>query len=260
MVTRVPVGKTSGPYAVRAVDRVLDVLDALRARPRGASLAEIAGTTGLPRSSVFRYLATLEARGYVERDSRGSAYRLGMGLADAPPRLSSLAATAKPHLEELRDRLQDTVNLGILDGTRVTYLEILESPMAFRFAARAGDRNPIHCTALGKALAAQLDDGDIRRILAAEGMARVTPRTITQPTQLLREIAEVRRHGFAIESGENEEGGGCVAVAISGFDVPAAVSVSAPDSRLSPERVEEVVMALREVAARVEDEFQQVDA
>lgn len=245
---------------MRAVDRVLNVLDVLRARPRGASLVEIASATGLPRSSAFRYLATLEARGYVERDANGSAYRLGTALADARPRLSSLAAAAKPHLEELRDRLQDTVNLGVLDGTRVTYLEILESPMAVRFAARPGDRNPIHCTALGKALAAQLDDAEIRRILAAEGMARVTPRTITEPVQLLREIAEVRRRGFAVESGENEEGGGCVAVVISGFDVPAAVSVSAPDARLSPERVQEVVAALRDVAARVADELQQMDA
>lgn len=245
---------------MRAVDRVLNVLDTLRARPRGASLVEIASATGLPRSSAFRYLATLEARGYVERDANGSAYRLGTALADARPRLSSLAASAKPHLEELRDRLQDTVNLGVLDGTRVTYLEILESPMAVRFAVRPGDRNPIHCTALGKALAAQLDDAEIRRILAAEGMARVTPRTITEPVQLLREIAEVRRRGFAVESGENEEGGGCVAVVISGFDVPAAVSVSAPDARLSPERVQEVAAALRDVAARVADELQQMDA
>lgn len=239
---------------------MLDVLDVLRACPRGASLGEIASATGLPRSSVFRYLATLEARGYVERNANGSAYRLGTALADARPRLSSLAAAAKPHLEELRDRLQDTVNLGVLDGTRVTYLGILESPMAMRFAVRPGDRNPIHCTALGKALAAQLADGEIRRILAVEGMARVTPRTITDPAALLREIGEVRSRGFAVESGENEEGGACVAVAISGFDVPAAISVSAPEGRLSPERMQEVSAALRETAARVADELQQLDA
>ena len=239
---------------------MLDVLDALRARPRGASLGEIASATGLPRSSAFRYLATLEARGYVERGLNGAAYRLGTATADSRVRLSSLAATAQPYLEELRDRLQDTVNLGVLDGTRVTYLGILESPMAVRFAVRPGDRNPIHCTALGKALAAQLDDAEIRRILAAEGMARVTPRTITDPGELLREIAVVRTRGFAVESGENEEGGGCVAVAISGFDVPAAISVSAPDGRLSPERVEEVAAALCEVASCVAEELQRVDA
>jgi IclR family acetate operon transcriptional repressor len=123
--------------------------------------------------------------------------------------------------------------------------------MAIRFAARPGDRNAIHSTALGKALAAQLPDDDVRRILAAEGMAAMTPRTITDEDAFLREVAGVRRRGFALDSGENEEGGGCVAVAVRGADVPAAISLSAPAGRLSAERIDEVAAALRDASARL---------
>jgi IclR family acetate operon transcriptional repressor len=241
--------ETQPDYSIRAVDRVIDVLDVLRRRTRGASLAEIARAAGLARSSAFRYLTTLERRGYVERDG-GDGYRLGPAFP-ARARRVNLATVARPLLEELRDRFQETINLGVLDGNAVAYLDIVESPMAIRFAARPGDRNAIHSTALGKALAAQLRDDDVRAILAAEGMAPMTPRTITDEGEYLRDLAGVRRRGFALDSGENEEGGGCVAVGVPGADVPAAISLSAPAGRLSAERIEEVAAALREASARL---------
>jgi IclR family transcriptional regulator, acetate operon repressor len=246
---RVSRAETHRAYAIRAVDRVLDVLDVLRGRTRGVSLAEVARGAGLARSSAFRYLVTLERRGYVERDGQ-DGYRLGPAFpARAQP--LRLVTVGRPLLEELRDRFQETINLGVLDGNAVTYLDIVESPMAIRFAARPGDRNAIHSTALGKALAAQLRDDDVRRILAAEGMAAMTPRTIVDEDAYVREVAVVRRRGFALDSGENEEGGGCIAVAVRGADVPAAISLSAPAARLSAERVDEVAAALRDASARL---------
>jgi IclR family acetate operon transcriptional repressor len=255
---RVPLAETPGSYSIRAVDRVVDVLDALRDRPRGASLAQLAEAVGLPRSSAFRYLATLEARGYVERDGSEAVYRLGPVFGSRSR--WDVAAVARPLLEELRDRFQETINLGVLDGNAVAYLEIVESPMAIRFSARPGDRNAIHSTALGKALAAQLGDAEVRRILTAEGMAPVTRRTITDEERYLSDLEGVRRRGYALDDGENEEGGGCVAVAVRGANVPAAISLSAPASRLSPERVAEVAAALREAAARLAERLERADA
>lgn len=248
-------------YEVRAVARALDILDLLHATQGGASLAEVARATRLPRSSAFRYLATLQARGYVERDGAEGRYRLGLALPGLRARhLEALAARARPYLEELRDRFHETINLAVLDGGRVAYLEIVESPLAMRFAARRGDRDPLHSTALGKVLAAQLGDDQVRRILAAEGMPQLTSRTITDPDGFLQEIEEVRSRGFAIDNGENEEGGRCVGVPVVGSRVPAAISLSAPAMRFSLERAEEVARELRRAATRLAAELETGDA
>ncbi len=136
-------------YAVRAAARVLDILDLLQQSADAVTLADVAEATGLPKSSAFRYLATMESRGYVQRDTAG--YHLGIGfLSSRAPRLEVLAVRARPVLEEVRDRFDETVNLAVLDGTRAVYLEIVESRRGMRFAARRGDREPIHSTALGQ--------------------------------------------------------------------------------------------------------------
>ncbi len=254
-------GKIAEAYEVRAVSRALEILDFLHGAEGGASLAEVAHATQLPRSSAFRYLATLEARGYVERDGAEGRYRLGIALPGLRARhLEALAARARPYLEELRDRFHETINLGVLDGGRVAYVEIVESPLAMRFAARRGDRDPLHSTALGKALAAQLGVEQIRRILAAEGMPQLTSRTITDPDRFLREVDEVRSRGFAIDNGENEEGGRCVGVPVVGSRVPAAISLSAPAMRFSLERAEEAARELRHAATRLGAELEAGDA
>ena len=255
-----PAPVSSSVYAVRAAERVLDVLDVLQGAADGVSLGELARATGLPKSSAFRYLATLEARGYVVRDD-DDAYRLGLAFQPLRPRdLALLAAAARPHLEELCDRFGETINLGVLDGTRVAYLEVVESPRAVRFAARRGGRDPIHSSALGKAVAANLRDEEVRRILAVEGMPARTARTITDPDRFLRELEAVRARGHAVDNGENEEGGFCVGVYLAGCRLPAALSLSAPAARLEADQVDEVAAALRRSARLIAEEVRRANA
>src|SRR6266536_12447 len=132
------VGRTN--YSIRAVHRVCEILDLLQQAPRGAALLDVARATRLPKSSAFRYLATLERRRYVERDPVTGSYRAGsafLPLRAHEPEL--LARRARPHMERLRDRLGETINLGMLEGNRVIYLEIVESHRAMRLAARRGE-------------------------------------------------------------------------------------------------------------------------
>jgi IclR family acetate operon transcriptional repressor len=136
----------------------------------------------------------------------------------------------------------------VLDGRRVAYLEIVESPKAMRFAARRGDRDPIHSTALGKAIASHLSEGQVRQIIVSEGMAQLTSRTITDLGAFLAELAVIRDRGYALDNGENEEDGRCVAVSLPDGWLHAAISLSAPAQRFSLSRVETVVQALVEVA------------
>ena len=257
---RRPAQANSSAYAVRAAERVLDILDVLQGASDGVTLGGLARAARLPKSSAFRYLATLEARGYVVRDD-GDTYRLGLAFQQLRPRdLALLAAAARPRLEELCDRFGETINLGVLDGTRVAYLEVVESPRAVRFAARRGGRDPVHSSALGKAIAASLGAEEVRRILAVEGMPARTARTITDPERFLRELETVRAVGHATDSGENEEGGSCVGVDLAGCRLPAALSLSAPSARLEAGQVQEVAAALRRAARLVADEVERADA
>jgi IclR family acetate operon transcriptional repressor len=140
------------------------------------------------------------------------------------------------------------MNLAVLDGTRIAYLQIVESEKAVRLAARAGDRDPIHSAALGKAIAAQMPEPEVLDILRTEGMARLTTTTITDERSFLEELHRVRRNGFALDDRENEEDGRCVAVAISGTRIRAAISMSAPVPRFPMEQIREVADALKEAA------------
>jgi IclR family acetate operon transcriptional repressor len=232
-------------YAVRAVERVCGVLNLLQESADGVSLAEVAAATRLPKASAFRYLWTLEQHRYVERDPLTGLYRFGLAFLPLQARqLDLLRQRALPQMEKLRDEFGETVNLGLLDGNRVIYLEIVESMRSVRLAARPGDRDAVHSTALGKAIAASLPADRVRAILAAEGMPAATPRTITDPDAYLLELATVRRDGHAVDNGENELDGRCVAVPLTSLGLPAALSVSAPAARLPLRRVGEVAAAL----------------
>lgn len=236
---------------IRAVDRVCDILDTLSREPRGISLTQIARECSLAKGSVHRYLTALEARRYVERVNGESTYRLGRALvALQAGHIDDLVWHARPLLEQLRDELGETTNLGIRDGDRVAYLEIVESPLSMRMAARRGDRDYLHCTALGKVLAADLDATRLGALLGDTPLPRRTEHSITDRDELMRELELVRQRGYAVDDCENEVGGRCVAVRIPG-PLEAAVSVSAPAARLAQREVANVAAKLRDVATKL---------
>jgi len=240
---------------MRAVGRTLDILDLLARSPEGISLSDLAKAVGMPKSSVFRYAAVLEARRYVMRDVHNGHYRLGLAaFSFHTPPLRALATRAKPWLEQLRDEFQETINLGVLDGGRVVYLEVVESPKAMRLSARPGDHDFIHASALGKAIAAGIDDDSLRKIFEIEGLPRLTSRTITDVEEYMRTLSRVRELGYATDSSEAEEGACCVAVAVPLQDIPlrAAISLSSPATRFPrADEILNVVAKLRDAAAEI---------
>lgn len=247
-----PAVSENGPqYAVRAVDRVVGLLDTLKRAPNGASLGALAEATGMPKSSVFRYLATLEARGYVDKDPVTGDYSIGVALPSSRQHFDVLASRVRPTLERLRDRFGETMNFGVLDGDRILYVDIVESHRAMRLAAKRGDRDYLHSTALGKAIAAELPEADLRRLLASAGMPTLTDRTITRAGDFLDLLATVREDGFAMDDEENEQGARCIAVALPRLLVPAGMSLSAPAVRLPREEAGKVAQTLRTEAKRL---------
>lgn len=241
-----------GVYPIRAVDRVCDILDTLTNAYGPVPLPDIAKATRLPKSSAFRYLAALEARHYVERTADGGMYGLGIAFHPRDTRgIEQISEAAKTGLGALRDRLKETTNMGVLDGTTVVHTVVVESPHMMRLAARVGERGNVHATALGKAMCAHLPEDQVRSILKVYGMPAFTEATITKPEAYLTELEQVRARGWAMDNEENQIAGRCIAVAIPEVSIPAGISVSAPVDRLPHERVEEVAADLKQTAKAI---------
>ncbi|HVW44797.1 MAG TPA: IclR family transcriptional regulator [Amycolatopsis sp.] len=239
-------------YSLRAVDRVCAILDLLQQSVDGISLNTVVEVTGMPKSSAYRYLWTLEQHRYVERDEETGLCRLGLGFLGMQSRhLELLRECARPWLEKLRDDFGETANLGVLDSDRIIYVDIIESRRGVRLAASRGDRDPLHSTALGKAIAAHMSEDRVRDVLGRSGMPGRCSNTITSVDEYLAELAGVRELGYAVDDLENDADGRCVAVPLLGTSIPAAISLSAPAARFPVKDVGKAAKALLDVATHI---------
>lgn len=243
-------------YPIRAVERVCDILDLLQRSREGVSLPDVAAVTSLPKSSAFRYLSALEARRYVERDEQTALYRVGLAFQPHNTRqLEAFLTQSERPLRRLRDDTGETTNLGTLDGSMVVHSLVFESSQMMRLAARVGDRAPIHSTALGKAMAAELPQDRVLAMLNAVEMTPFTDTTITTPEAYLSALDTVRQQGYAVDELENQADGRCVAVALQGMPFACGISVSAPARRLTTDKVPGVVKQLRRVGLQLVRDF-----
>lgn len=230
------------------LSKALDILDLLRNIPGGATLTEISATVKFPKATVFRMMRTLEMRTYVER-SKGSKYRLSSKFripANPDDFIKRSIEVSHPFMDHLVEEFQETVNLGILDGGEVVVVHAIESPQAVRMSSKVGNRRHAHSTGLGKVLLAWKDPKELERIVRIKGLPRFTPRTITTLEELTRELAKVRRKGYAEDREENELQGRCVAVPIRNRngELLAALSVSGPATRMGARKIKAILAHL----------------
>jgi DNA-binding IclR family transcriptional regulator len=235
-----------GFQPVKSADRALDVLEALAATPaRRRSLGELAGALAIPKSSLSGILRTMVHRGWITADETGTRFGLGLralqvgaSYVDGDETVARLAGV----LDALAAEFGETVHLGRLAGTAVTYLAKRESVHPLRLYSAIGRRLPAHATALGKALLARRDD--VVAMLSYP-LPALTPNTITSRAALHAELATIRARGWAADREENSIGIACFAVALGDTD---AVSISVPTARLDAAIEERMVAAL--LAAR----------
>jgi DNA-binding IclR family transcriptional regulator len=217
--------------------RVLAVLGAFGAEHRHLTLTQLSRRTGLPMATTHRLAAELTGWGALERDSRGR-YRIGLRLWEVgslAPRGLGLREAALPFLEDLYEATHENVQLAVLDGTEVVYLERIPGRHSVGVLTRVGGRWPAHITGVGLALLAHASHEVQERYLAGP-LARYTDRTITDPARLRRELAEVRRAGYAVSDGQVTVDALSVAAPVfgSGDEVVAALSIVVRSDTVAP--------------------------
>jgi DNA-binding IclR family transcriptional regulator len=213
----------------RTLRRGLDVLEALAgAGDAGLGPSAIGESIDLDKATVSRLLATLAEAGYVRQDQVTRRYRLTakiLRLANRTNIYGDLRSIARPHLRELREKLDDL---------RIVYVEKMEARNSIQLVSRVGQTMPLHSTSLGKALLAALPGPELEDILSRIEYVSRTERTVRDADALRAEVDRVRERGYATDDRENEPMGACVAAAIVDPDgrPVAAISVSGPHYRV----------------------------
>jgi DNA-binding IclR family transcriptional regulator len=224
---------------IQVIARVAEVLRALEHAPEGLSLSEIAVAVGLPKSTVHRLVGALEAETWVTPASAGKV-RLGRGLArlGAATR-NALRDAIRPQLMKLHRELEETVDLAVLDGASVRFIDHLPAPHRLRAVSAIGATFPLYCTANGKALLAAMPEDQAVALLPAR-LPPMTPNTIAARKDLMAELEEIRATGVGYDREEHTEGICAVgAVVYDPYGPAGAISIPMPAQRFvrSDERV-----------------------
>lgn len=243
-----PAGAGAGPRLVQSLTRAFDLLELMADAGGDAGLSELSDASGIPLPTIHRLMRTLVQRGYA-RQERSRRYALGpqlIRLGESASRL--LGLWARPYLTELVELTGETANLALREGDEAVYVAHVPSRHAMRMFTEVGRRVPLHTSAVGKVMLAQLPSVEVDAILLRSGLRALTDRTITDAAALHRQLADVRVTGYAADVGEYEVGVGCVAVPLPGAFALAALSVSGPAARLTAETRERVAPRMQRVA------------
>lgn len=238
-----------GGYIVAPVWKAMKVLEFVAESGRAVSMTEVAHAVGLPKTTVFRYLQTLSITTFLQHNVSQDRYELGSrfrALARTDTSLHRLREVAVPVMRELNREFNETINLAIEMNGEMVYIEVIEATRALRIQARIGSREPMHSTALGKAFLAYMGDAE-RETALAGSLSPKTYRTIRDSKVLRRQLTEVQKTGYAIETGENEDGAICIGVPIlDDLSCPvAALSLSVPEQRRTETMLSRASDALR---------------
>jgi len=249
-------GRDAAPALVPAVERAVRLLDHLAGQRRPQPLADLSTALALPKSSLHGLLHTLVALGLATRTDRGE-YALGakpVQWAGAFGRQSGVVDAFDAAADQLAALREEAIMLAVLDGTEVLYLACRPGTRALAVNFRVGGRFPASCTSSGKALLATLPAGRVRELLGGRPLPRLTRHSVGSATALLKQLARFRAQGYAVDDEETAEGMHCFGAPVftaGRSEAVAAVAVSLIKASTGARRRDEVVTAIRELAARV---------
>lgn len=241
---------------IQSVTQALRALDYLQECGGEVGVTELAQALNVHKSTASRLLTTMRLGGYVSRNEITAKYSLSIRIVQlAKTKLNQLdlRTQARPFLEELAQKTNETVHLAIMDEDKLVYIDKVDTTHTLTMRSNIGYRIDPHCTALGKAILSLLPEEQRAHILAEKKLHRFTPNTITDPQMFEEHLLKIRTRGFAVDDEEHEIGVRCTAAAIRDFtnNVIGAISVSGPIARISRQRAEEVGRLVKDACARL---------
>jgi len=244
------VGKRNkSSYIIQSVTNALDLLEEFRGDETELGVTELSKRLSLHKNNVFRLLATLESRGYMEQNKITGNYRLGLRVLELGQvfiKHMGLLKMARPVLEDIVGKCNETSYLGVIRENRVVYVDVVEATRPVRVVSRVGVGLPVYCSAVGKVQIAFESDDEVERALSGTPLKAFTPHTITERATLNEHLKRVHETGYAMDDEEYDEGIRCVAVPIRDYTrrVIAGISISGPAYRFTDERMEKELIPL----------------
>lgn len=255
------VKKDKSEYIIQAVSHALDLLEQFHDDVDELGVTELSKRLKLHKNNVFRLLATLESRGYIEQNKATENYRLGLKaleLGQTFIKQMGLLRQAKPILEEMVTESNETSYVAIYKDKHIVYLDVVETNLTVRVVSRVGSRLPAYCTASGKVHMAYMTDEELDDLLSGIEFVQHTSTTITDPEKMRAELEKIREQGYAFDDEELDLGVRCIAAPIRDYTrrIVGAISVSGPTMRVSNARAESelvpmVLKASEELSTRL---------
>jgi IclR family KDG regulon transcriptional repressor len=240
-------------YTIQSVSHALDILESFTKTEDELGVTELSKRLGLHKNNVFRLLATLEHRGYIEQNTASENYRLGpktLQIGSIFIEQRECRRQARPILENLMAASGETAVVAVLRANKVIYMDSVETNRTVRAVSRIGAMLPAHCTAVGKAQLASLSPAEIERLYPEMNLPPLTDKSIKTRDDLLKELKKIAGTGYALENEECDLEVRSIAAPARDFskNVIASVGIVAPAGRLTDERLDKggVVALLRE--------------
>jgi len=244
-------------YVIQSVTNALNLLEEFKGNRDELGVTELSKRLHLHKNNVFRLLATLESKGYIEQNKATENYRLGvksLELGQTFIKQLGLVRQAKPFMKEIVDKCNEMAYIGAIRQNSVVYLDVEEASQTVKVASRVGWRIPIHCTAIGKAQIAFASEEELEKLGILDHMERFTPNTIVDKGEFIKHLKEVAKRGYALDNEEYNLGVKCVGAPLRDYTgrVVGGISVSGPSFRMTDEILrKEIIPVVKEAGEKV---------
>lgn len=249
------INKNKSVYVIQAVDNALDILEQFHENIDELGLSELCKRLNISKTKVFRILATLEHHDFIEKNVASSTFQLGLKslhLGQTYIKQFGFIQNARPILESLAKRTEETTYAAILKSYHVVCLDTIESDLPLRVVHCVGTKLPFNCTAAGKVLVASMNSNNLQKYIESYELASLSSKTVSDPDELIKHLQRIAELGYAVGDEEFEFGAKCVGAPVRDYTrtVIGALSISGPSIRMTVKRINNELIPLVMEAAK----------